>query len=734
MVRVKDTSLATIDGGIDVDLWLHQLGDKGYLDNLELIRNACTLSQITGNDYATETGQTCFQQGLAMADVLADLGVDQETLAAAIIFETVHYTDLTIEDVEEQLGQDIAKLVKGIEKMSAIRNFQALTINPQSKQKVDNIRKMLLAMVDDVRVVLIKLAERLCVLRTASHLPKTVRIKLANEAMEIYAPLANRLGIGGIKWELEDQAFRYLHPTEYKEIAKGLKAKRLDRDKFVNAIVSQLNEMIQSIGASHFAVYGRAKHIHSIYRKMQRKNISLEEIYDAIAVRVLVDTNEQCYEVLSLVHNKWQQITAEFDDYISQPKLNGYQSLHTAVAGPEGRAFEVQIRTFRMHDLAEMGVAAHWKYKEGGGHIKQSHERKIEWLRDVLAWHQEMASNKGVSEVVSNEFLEDRVYVFTPNGDILDLPQECTPLDFAYQVHTDIGHRCRGAKVNGHIVPLTYQLQTGDNVEVLTGKEIKPSRDWINPHLNYLKTTRAKAKVLHWFKMQDFDEHVAQGKELIEKELKSLAIKLDKLKHVATDMHYKKIEDLYAGLGRGDVKLNQVINRLTPLGSEELSIEKLVKSQALPEIVSGGDVTIEGVGNLLTYMARCCHPVPGDEVVGYITIGRGVSIHRQDCSNILHATEKQKLRFIQVNWGQATKENYVVDVEIQAFDRANLLRDITSLLANEKANVYGFQTNINKQENMAYINMKVEIDGLNNLSKLLTKLGQIPNVLEAKRH
>ncbi|WP_298625241.1 GTP diphosphokinase [uncultured Legionella sp.] len=732
MVRVKDTTPLLADGSIDVEMWLHQLSSKGYLESLELIRSACTLSQLAGQEHATETGQSCLQQGLSMADLLADLEVDQETLAAAIIFENVHYADLSIDDVEEQLGHNIAKLVKGIEKMSAMNNFQALNKYPQNKNQIDNIRKMLLAMVDDVRVVLIKLAERLCVLRTAGHLSETVRKQLATEAMEIYAPLANRLGIGAIKWEMEDHAFRHLHPDDYKSIAKGLKAKRLDRDNFVNAIVEQLNHQIKATGAHHFAVYGRSKHIHSIYKKMQRKNVSLDEIYDATAVRILVDTEAQCYEVLGMVHTLWKQIPAEFDDYIFNPKPNGYQSLHTAVEGPEGRAFEVQIRTFHMHDLAEMGVAAHWKYKEGGVQRKESHERKIEWLRDVLSWHQEMATNKGVAENIATEFLEDRVYVFTPDGDVLDLQQGVTPLDFAYHVHSNLGHRCRGAKINGHIVPLTYQLKTGDKVEILAGKEIKPSRDWINPHLNYLKTARAKAKVLHWFKMQDYDDNVHDGRELLDKELKSLGIKSDKLNDVAVALHFKKTDDLYASLGRGDIKIGQIINRLTPPETTEQNLLKFAKPQQKPE-VTGSDLRIEGVGNLLTFMARCCQPVPGDEVMGYITIGRGVSIHRKDCPNIIHASEKQKQRFLQVTWGTSTRENYVVDVLIKAFDRSELLKDVTSLLSNEKAHVFSLQTNTNKHDNTAYITLTVEIDGLNSLSRLLAKLEQIPNVLEARR-
>ncbi|MFZ4077411.1 MAG: RelA/SpoT family protein, partial [Legionellaceae bacterium] len=474
MVKVKEGRALLADGSIDVEQWLHQVGAKGYFQNMEKIRHACSLSQLAGQEHLTETGESCLQQGLAVADVLADMEVDEETIVAAIIFESVHSSELSLEDVEEQLGSSIARLVKGVLRMGVLSQVQVMEKYPHNKQQLDNIRKMLLAMVDDVRVVLIKLADRLCVLRALAPLEQSVREQIATEAMEIYAPLANRLGIGAIKWEMEDLAFRHLHPEAYKSIALGLKAKRLERDQFVNVIVNDLNQHLQSMHIGRFAVYGRSKHIHSIYRKMVRKNVPLDEIYDATAVRVLVETTEQCYEVLSFVHTRWLQVPHEFDDYISRAKPNGYQSLHTAVQGPEGRVFEVQIRTFQMHEQAEMGVAAHWKYKESAPQTRQNHERKIEWLREVLAWHREMATHKGISSVVETEFLEDRVYVFTPDGDVLDLPQGVTPLDFAYHVHSHMGHRCRGAKVNGHIVPLTYALKTGDKVEVLTGKNEKP--------------------------------------------------------------------------------------------------------------------------------------------------------------------------------------------------------------------------------------------------------------------
>jgi GTP pyrophosphokinase len=729
MVRIKDTTPLSADGSIDLEQWLQQLGNKGYLADLGLIRNSCALSQLAGQDQTTETGASCLQQGLAMADTLADLEVDQETLAAAIIFENVHYAGLTIDDVTEQLGYNVARLVTGVEKMSAIHTFRSTNKYSQDKHHIDNMRKMLLAMVDDVRVVLIKLAERLCLLRSAAPMAENMRLEIAHEVMDIYAPLANRLGIGAIKWEMEDLAFRYLYPAEYKEIAKGLKSKRLERDKFVNGIVNELNHQIQAMGIHHFAVYGRSKHINSIYKKMIRKNVSIEAIYDATAVRVLVETPEQCYAVLGMAHSLWEPVPAEYDDYIIRPKDNGYQSLHTAVISSEGRVFEVQIRTFTMHDLAEMGVAAHWKYKEGSTQHKASHERKIEWLRDVLAWHKEMASTKSASETIGIEYFEDRVYVFTPDGDVVDMPQGATPLDFAYHVHSKMGHRCRGAKVNGNIVPLIYMLKTGDRVEILTGKDEKPSRDWVNPHLNYLKTPRARAKVMHWFKMQDYDKNVVEGHDILDKELKSLGIKTEKLQEVLSHFNCKRIDDLYAALGRGDIKPPLIINRLTP---PEFNKVHLIKTQT-PREITGSDLRIEGVGNLLTNMARCCQPVPGDTVIGYITLGRGVSVHRQDCSNILHASEKQKKRFLQVYWGSATREQYVVDVIIKAFDRRGLLKDVTALLANEKAHVYTLQTSTDKQQNVAYFNLTLEIDGLIELSRLLSKLSQIPNVLEARR-
>ena len=736
MVKVKEDPVRLSDGTIDLELWLHELELNYPKLNHKLIRSACFLSQLAGIEMPTESGESCLQQGLAMAEILVGLDVDSETIAAAIIYDSVQYAELSIDDIEEHLGPRLAKLVSGVERMNAISNLRGMS-SIQSRYQVDNIRKMLLAMVDDARCVLIKLAERLRVLRTIAPMADSLRRPIAIEVKEIYAPLANRLGIGSIKWEMEDLAFRYLNSDKYKEIAKGLNSRRLDRDRYVSMVVDTLNDQLEKKGLVGFKIYGRSKHIHSIYRKMSRKNIPISEIYDATAVRVLVEDENDCYVVLGVVHDLWQQIVIEFDDYINNPKPNGYKSLHTAVVGPEQKNFEVQIRTFKMHDEAELGVAAHWKYKEGTGFQKENHERKIDWLREVLAWHHELAqSDKSEHGVLEEEFLDDRVYIFTPGGDVLDLPKGSTPLDFAYRVHSEIGHRCRGAKVDGRIIPLTHILETGERVEVLTGNEARPSRDWLNPHLNYLKSSRAKAKIHHWFKQQDYDRNREDGAVILERELKKLDLKSDKLLDVAKSLNFKKKDDLLAALGRGDVRFAQILNRL-PKDDIKSPVEQQKTKKKVVELTSKDyltdDVQIEGVGNLLTHIARCCQPVPGDEIIGYITTGRGISIHQPECPNILHADAGQRERFIEVSWGNNVSEGYKVNIVIHAYDRNGLLRDLTQLLTTEKANVFSLSTNINKDENTAVVYLTLEVNGLEALSRLLDKIKQIQNIIDVKR-
>jgi GTP pyrophosphokinase len=723
MVKVKD-AIPIEDGHINIDAWLDTVAQRGFIRDIAFIRSACVLSQCVDFNSTVETGESCLYQALSMADILVDLHSDVETIVAAIVYVGVYYAELTLEDVEEQLGAGVAKIVSGVIKMNVISNTKDKMRH--NKTHLDNVRKMLIAMIDDVRVVLIKLADRLCILRSASLLPLSMRKFVAIDAMNIYAPLANRLGIGAIKWEMEDLSLRYLQPEDYKAIAKGLNAKRLERDSYVQSIVNILNVAMYNSNLSDFSVGGRAKHIHSIYRKMQQKNLKLEQVHDSIAVRVLVASTEQCYEVLGLIHNLWQQIESEFDDYIIKPKANGYQSLHTAVIGPEDRIFEVQIRTFAMHAQAEMGVAAHWKYKEGLNK-KSSDERKIEWLREVLAWHSDI--NKDLP--MEAAFLEDRVYVFTPEGDILDLPAEVTALDFAYYLHTDLGHRCRGAKVNGVIVPLTYTLKTGDKVEILTAKVAKPSRDWLNPHLNYLKTARGRAKVLHWFKQQNYDKNCLEGQHILEKELKTLNLKITNLQEIAKKLYFHKADDLLAALGRGELKLGQVISQVMPENDLKNNMVKIYKTG--PEAQANHGFLIEGVGRLVTNIARCCNPNPNDAVIGYITIGRGISVHKKDCPYVLHASEKQKDRFLQVNWSQEKLAYYDVDIIVKAFDRRSLLKDVTSLLVHEKTHVKGLQTLTNADENTTDINLKVAVDGVNTLMRVLNKLKQIDNVFLVER-
>lgn len=730
MVRVKDQNHIQDDGTINLPEWLDHLSQKEIYTDNSLIRNACILNQLASADQATESGQSCLQQGLAIAEILADLDLDPPTLAAAIISESYTYADLSLEDIEEQLGEEVAKLVAGVERMAAI-DILHQTDRQLNRGQIDNIRKMLIAMVDDVRIVLIKLAERLRILRTIAHLPDQTKRHIAQEVMEIYAPLANRLGVGHIKWEMEDLAFRYLDPAKYKEIAAGLKSKRVDRDKYVNTIVEQLNQKLQALESKNTEVYGRSKHIHSIYKKMQRKNINVDQIFDATAVRVLVDTTDDCYNVLSIIHNSWLPIPEEFDDYINNPKPNGYRSLHTAMVGPEDRVFEVQIRTHQMHSEAELGVAAHWRYKEGGVETQQSHERKIEWLREVLSWQSELSGATDPQNPEQNQFIEDRIYVFTPGGDILDLPKGATPLDFAYTIHTSVGHRCRGAKIAGSIVPLTHELETGDQVEILTTKQPRPSRDWLNPHAGYLKSSRAKAKVLHWFKQQDYEQNLEDGKDMIERDLKRLNLQSANLDTIAQQLNFKNANDMSAAVGRGDLRTGVILNRLQPETRKKFTKEIPTLERRSEKTAS--DINIQGVGNLLTYLAKCCNPLPGDPVIGYITRERGISIHRDDCPNILYANDHNFERLIKVTWEAQAISAYPAKIVITAYERNQLIHDLTVLLSTEKAQIKALNTDTLENDQIRKIHLSVDIESMAALSRLLDKIKQIPNVIEATR-
>lgn len=739
MSGLKTSLPRTDDGHIDSEQWLAQCfatrGDEGA----QMIRQAVMLAKHTGESVANLYGVSCFQQGLEIAEILLPLNMDEEALSAAILYGCVQYADLGIDDVSEQVSAPVALIIDGTRRMDAIHiSHGRLSQSAQLSSSIDNLRKMMLSMVDDIRVVLVKLAERVIVMRHIAPLGDAERQTIAQETLDIFAPLANRLGIAQVKWLLEDYAFRYLQSERYKTIAKSLKMRRNEREYYVEKMVSEIQSIVQNVAIQKFEVYGRAKHIYSIYKKMQRKHVPIEEVFDVIAIRVLVPSIEDCYTVLGLVQEKWQPIANEFDDYIAHPKPNGYQSIHTAVLGPDERVFEVQIRTFDMHAVAELGVAAHWMYKEGK-HKQSSYEAKIDWLRNVMAWQQEISEGDEKEGEALSHIFDDRVYVFTPMGDVMDLQRGATSLDFAYLIHSEVGNRCRGAKVNGKLEPLTYQLKMGDKVEVLTEKNARPSRDWLNPHAGYLATSKAKSKVLHYFRQQDFERHLSEGEELFNKESKRLHVNYKIHPELLKRLNLKTKEDLFAAMGRGDIGVVTVINALENLSNKgqtktpgDTPIQPAV---AKPIKRSGGsaDLSIAGQHNLLSKMAQCCKPIPGDPVIGYITFGSGVSIHRQDCRNVVHNLRMDKNRLVEVNWGASSEESYTADLRVTAHDRRDLLKEISQLITASDVGLLGLNCAVDKREQLAHISITLEVDGVHPLDQLLTKLRQIEGVVNARR-
>jgi GTP pyrophosphokinase len=720
MVKAKDTAHLLADGSIDLHAWLDAMQKKYPYEDVNVIHHASVLCQLASEDKATESGHSCLQQGLAIAEILADLNLAPDVLAAAIVYESVQFAELSVDDVQEQLGPEVAKLVRGVDRMSSIDTLRKTDMHHHSQ--LHNLRQMILAMIDDVRVVLIKLAERLRVLRAIAGCNTCYQQQIARDVMDIYAPLANRLGLGQIKWELEDLAFRYLSLTTYKKIAKDLKERRLDREKKAEQIVSLLNTKLTQAKVKNFKVFGRVKHIHSIHKKMCQKNLDLAQIYDATAVRVLVETEANCYQVLSLVHDLWQSLPAEYDDYIANPKPNGYRSLHTAVIGPQQPIFEVQIRTYQMHTEAELGVCAHWAYKEG----QPSAHRvdKIAWLREVLQWQQEIAQSDATLTEINTEIIDDRVYVFTPSGDIIDLVRGATPLDFAYAIHTEIGHKCRGAKIDGSIVSLTHTLQTADQVEILTTANGTPSRDWLGHDNKYLKTSRARAKVLHWFKQQDYAQNLIDGKELFNRETRRLNLNVSNLDEIATKFNYKTTHDFFAALGRGDVRRTQVVAHLSPLPKTHRKKSSTTNTT--------DSVVVDGISNLKTRHAQCCKPVGGDDIVGYITLARVISIHKADCTNVVNISAAQQQRLLEVSWAQTQRDDIVTEISITARDRQGLLNDITGLIKRDNALLQGVNSSID-DSGIMHATCGLRIRDFNALSSLLEQLCQINNVIEAKR-
>ncbi|MFQ6024395.1 MAG: GTP diphosphokinase [Acidiferrobacterales bacterium] len=697
------------------------------------IRRACEFAQRAHAGQTRASGEPYIHHSLAVAQILADLGMDHEAISAAILHDVVEDTAVSLGGIVEEFGSQIARLVDGVTKMDVIRELPD-TADASRKEgtQAESLRKMLLAMAEDVRVVLIKLADRLHNMRTLDALPEDKQMRIARETMELFAPLASRLGIWQIKWELEDLAFRYLDSAAYRQIADSLAERRVDQEQYVTRFVQTLQKELTHADIEA-EVTGRAKHMYGIWRKMRRKNQNFHQIHDVRAVRVLVKTVPDCYAALGVVHTEWQFVPGEFDDYIATPKENNYQSLHTAVIGSDGKTVEVQIRTHEMQRQAELGVAAHWRYKEGTKE-DQAFDRKIVWLRQLLEWKDELAEAGEFVDQFKSEIFADRIYVFTPKGNIIDLPQGATPLDFAYHIHTEVGHRCRGTKVNGHMVPLTYQLKTGEQVVVLTVKKGGPSRDWLNPHLGYLKSSRARGKVQHWFRQQNYEESVSAGRSSFERELHRLGLTDINYERLAQNLGFSKVDDFLATIGRGELRTSQVVSAI-----QEIVEPKAPEEERLPTTPStklsetSAAISIQGVGNLLSRMAKCCRPVPGDPIVGFITSGRGVTIHRRDCPNTLRYYTEGDERLVQVSWGREVGKTYPVDVEVTVYDRQGLLRDIASVLTNERINVVSVNTLSDKKANIGRMLLTLEIPDIETLSRALARIEQLPNVMGVRR-
>ena len=625
----------------DIQTWLSALAGIFSPDEVELIRRACEFAAPLYHDKSDLSGTPLLQHALGSAAILLNLKLDHETIAAAVLHAVPDWLEDWKRVLTERFGHNVAMLVDGIAKMEHVRQFSEMR-GTEAAQQAESLRKMLLAMVEDIRVVLIKLAERTQTLRNLPRADAAQQQQVARETQSLFAPLANRLGIWQIKWELEDLSMRYLEPALYKQIAQHLDERRIDRERYIADLIAQLEQALTRAGIQG-EVSGRPKHIYSIINKMKRKQLDFDQLYDVRAVRVLVENIEQCYAALSIVHELWLPIQKEFDDYIARPKPNGYRSLHTAVLGPRRLPVEVQIRTRQMHHDSELGVAAHWRYKENR-QAESALDQKVAWLRQVLAWKAELADNGELQQPLRDEMQQDRVYVLTPQGKVIDLPQGATPVDFAYVLHTDLGHRTRGAKVDGNIVPLKHTLQTGQRVEILTVKQGGPSRDWINPQLGYLQSARARAKVRHWFAEQNQDDSIAQGRALLERELHRIGVNDVNQEKLAQKLRYNKPDDLLAALGRGDITPRRVSLAITPEAPAPRKIPAGQQPTHAPRIL------IEGVNNLTYKLALCCRPQPTDAIVAYVTRDRGITIHRRVCPFMQRVPEEREDRLLDARW------------------------------------------------------------------------------------
>ncbi len=696
--------------------------------NLDPVVRAARVAIEAHQDDRRKSGEPYALHPVEVATILARMQLDAETLAAALLHDVIEDTPVGLARIEQEFGARVAKLVDGVTKLGKIpwTGDDGSTVATREKaHQAESLRKMFLAMVDDIGVVLIKLADRLHNMRTLDALPPEKQQRIAQQTMEIYAPLANRLGIWQLKSELEDLAFKYLNADAYNAIAQELEQRGRNWAAYIDLTMTALRDALAEAGVEA-EITGRGKHIYSIYRKMRLKGRTFDEIYDVIGIRVLVANRKDCYGALGIVHAMWHPVPGEFDDYIATPKESMYQSLHTAVIGPEGRALEIQIRTREMHRIAEYGVAAHWRYKEGGKSDSRV-EAKVTWLRQLMDWRDQVADAEEFVESLKSDVFQEMIYVFTPAGDIIELPSKATPVDFAYRIHTEVGHQCVGAKINDQLVPLNYQLQNGQVVRVLTSKtKVGPSRDWLQASAGYVTTASAREKIRQWFRRQERDENIVQGKEILERELRRLSLDLkpdDLLRHFP---QYPKVDDLLAAIGYGGVSPQLITARLNQ-GREK---DVLVAAPHIEVPRTPARLQVMGVGDLLTNLATCCKPVNGDTIIGYVTRGRGITVHRQDCSNVAALPDPERL--VPVTWGDRGLDTFPVTIRIRAWDRVGFLKDISTLLADEKVNIVSILTTTHDDRTVTLL-VTVEVEGIGQLSKILQRIESVRDVYEVRR-
>ena len=714
---------------------LSELTDKAgkYLppEKIALVESAYNYANKAHEGQMRKSGDPYIEHPLQTALILAELELDASSLAAALLHDVPENCGIPVSEIEAEFGLEVAKLVDASTKLGRIswqtpEEAEQRGITATGEGQAENLRKMLVAMAEDLRVVFIKLADRLHNMRTLYALSTEKQRSIARETLEIYAPLAHRLGIWELKWQLEDLSFRYQEPEKYHRIARLIADKRSDRESYIDQITEVLRREFDRIGLKA-EVMGRAKHIYSIYQKMERYAAlgkDFDDIHDLLALRVLVDTVPDCYSALGVVHNLWHPLSEQFNDFIATPKLNGYQSLHTTVMQKGTTALEVQIRTHEMHHVAEYGVAVHWRYKEGGKR-DIGFEEGIGWLRQLIEWHRELSGAEEFLESVRTDVFSDQVFVYTPKGEIKDLPTGSTPLDFAYRIHTDLGHRCIGAKVNGRLVQLNNQLNNGDVVQILSSKGDRgPSRDWLNADLGYVKTSHAREKIRQWFKKRERTENVERGQELLEKLMRQLGIKFSERGKLAEQFGYDTLDDFHAAIGYGGITTRQITSKLTAQEEPTKPAEEMA-----PPAQQVSAVKVLGVGDMLTHLAQCCHPVPGDNIIGYITRSRGVTIHRQDCGNVIREDEKERL--VPVEWGRADLL-YPVSIQVEAWDRVGLMRDISTMVAEEKVNIAGVNL-VNNDDHTISLYFTLETKDLAQLSRLMVKMERVRGVISADR-